>query len=194
MTYSRATRTAASIGQMFAMIFGFAGLFINPMLVLIAVFVWFGAAQEAAATLMKLSFAGVPVSKAMLTDFQALRDSDTLARAAELIIQGSQHDFPVQEGNRVTGLLTRTDLITALATHGSGYRVADAMRKDFDTAEPSESLEAVFTRITPSQDYTIPVTEDGRLVGLLTSENLAELFMLRTALEQSRDGKHSQAA
>lgn len=194
MNYSRATRTAASIGQVFAVIFGLAGLFINPMLVLIAVFVWFGASQEAAATLMKLSFTGVPVSKAMLTDFKALRESDTLGRAAELIIQGSQHDFPVLAGDRVAGLLTRTGLITALAAHGSEYRVADAMRLDVDTVEPSEALEAVFARIAQSQDNTIPVTQNGRLVGLLTSENLAELFMLRSALDQSEGERNSRAA
>ena len=193
MSYGSATRAAAAVGQVFAVIFGLAGLLINPMLLLIAVFVWFGASQEAAATLMKLSFAGAPVSKAMLTDFQTLREDDTLARAAELIMRGSQHDFPVLDANRITGLLTRTELITALATHGAGYRVADAMRRHFDTVESSEPLEKVFTRIGQTQDYTIPVTQQGRLVGLLTSENLAELFMLQSAMEQS-DYLKSRAA
>jgi Zn-dependent protease len=194
MSYGRATQVAAAVGQGFALIFGFVGLLVNPLLVLIAVFVWFGASQEAAATLMKLSFSGIPASKAMLTDFQALREDDTLARAVDLILKGSQHDFPVLEDNRVTGLLTRKDLIAALSRHGSGYRVGDAMRRDFFTVDSSEPLEAVFMRIAQPQDYMIPVTQSGLLVGLLTSDNLAEFFMLQTALQESaRRGRRPAA-
>jgi stage IV sporulation protein FB len=43
LEYSRATRIAASIGQFMAVLFGFAGLSGNPMLLLIALFVWIGA-------------------------------------------------------------------------------------------------------------------------------------------------------
>ena len=58
MEYARATRIAARIGQGMAALFGFAGLFGNPMLLLIALFVWIGAGQEAAAVEMKSSFSG----------------------------------------------------------------------------------------------------------------------------------------
>jgi Zn-dependent protease/CBS domain-containing protein len=194
VNYGLATRIAAGVGQVFAMIFGLVGLLVNPLLVLIAVFVWFGASQEAAATLMKLSFAGIPVSKVMLTDFQSLREHDTLSRAVDLILAGSQHDFPVLDGNRVTGLLTRTDLISALSKRGPEGHVSDAMRRDYRTIDASEPLEGVFMRIAESQEYAMPVTQAGRLVGLLTSDNLAEFFMLHTALEQSRRHKQSQAA
>lgn len=194
MSYSRATRMAAGVGQVFAVIFGMIGLFVNPMLTLIAIFVWFGASQEAASTLMKISFAGIPVSKAMLTEFHSLRADDSLARAVELILQGSQHDFPVLDENRITGLLTRTDLIAALAKNGSGFRVADAMRRDFYSVESSEPLETVFLRVAQAQDYTIPVTQNGQLVGLLTSDNLAEFFMLHSAIEQSEQRKQPRAA
>ncbi len=186
MSYGRATQVAAAVGQGFAVVFGLLGLLFSPLLVLIAVFVWFGASEEAAATLMKLAFSGTPVSKAMLTDFEVLREQDTLARAVELTLKGFQHDFPVMEADRVTGLLTRTDLITALARNGRDYRVADAMRRDFQTVDSSEPLEAVFMRLGRSRDYTIPVTHSGQLVGLLTSDNLAEFFIFHGAVEQSR--------
>jgi Zn-dependent protease len=191
MSYGAATRIAAGIGQVFAMIFGFVGLLVNPLLVLIAVFVWFGASQEAAATLMKLSFAGLPVSKVMLTDFQSLRVDDPLSRAVDLILAGSQHDFPVLDGNRVTGLLTRTDLIGALSKRGPECRVADAMRRDYRSVDAADPLEGVFMRMAGSQEYAIPVTQAGRLVGLLTSDNVAEFFLLQTALEQSRHQKQA---
>jgi predicted transcriptional regulator len=186
MSYGNATQVAATIGQGFALMFGLLGLLFSPLLVLIAVFVWLGASGEASATLMKLAFSNTPVRKAMLTDFQVLREDDTLARAVELILSGSQHDFPVVEADRVTGMLNRTDLIAALSRHGRDYSVADAMRRNFQTVDASEPLETVFTRFGPARDYTVPVMDSGQLVGLLTSDNLAEFFMLHTALEQSK--------
>src|SRR6266404_4305260 len=48
MSYARATQTAATVGQAFAFIFGFVGLFANPFLIFIALFVYIGATQEAA--------------------------------------------------------------------------------------------------------------------------------------------------
>jgi len=194
VNYGQATRIAAGVGQVFAVIFGFVGLLVNPFLVLIAVFVWIGASQEAAATLMKLSFAGIPVRKVMLTDFQSLREDDPLSRAVDLILAGSQHDFPVQDGNRVTGVLTRTDLIAGLSKRGAKCLVAEVMRRDYRTIDASDPVEGVFMRIAESREYAIPVTEAGRLVGLLTSDNLAEFFMLRTAIEQSRQPKQPHAA
>lgn len=194
MKYSEATRIAAGVGQAFAVIFGLVGLLVNPVLVLIALFVWIGASQEASATLMKLSFTGVSVREAMITDFESLREDDCLGRAVELVVRGSQADFPVLDENRVTGLLTRTALISALAAHGSEFRVGDAMRRDFNTAESSEPLEAVFLRMTQAQDQTIPVIQSGRLAGLLTSDNIAEFFMLHSALERSAQKTHAHAA
>jgi Zn-dependent protease len=43
----RATEIAAAVGRVMAVIFGVAGLLWNPMLIFIAMFVWFGAGQEA---------------------------------------------------------------------------------------------------------------------------------------------------
>src|SRR5437016_9212220 len=48
MNYARATQVAAWIGQGLAFVFGFIGLFSNPMLIFIAFFIFLGAQQEAA--------------------------------------------------------------------------------------------------------------------------------------------------
>ncbi len=49
MSYGRATAIAARVGQGIAFLFGFVGLFWNPLLIFIALFVYLRAAQEAAA-------------------------------------------------------------------------------------------------------------------------------------------------
>ena len=46
LAYARATQISASLAQAIALLFGIIGLFYNPILLLIAFFVWMGAAQE----------------------------------------------------------------------------------------------------------------------------------------------------
>ncbi|NUM69016.1 site-2 protease family protein, partial [candidate division KSB1 bacterium] len=111
--YARATQIAAGIGQGMAFLFGFIGLFTNPFLLFIAFFVWIGAAQEASMVQMKTAVGGIPVKLAMLTNFQTLASHDTLNRAIELILAGSQQDFPVVDDGKVVGVLTRGDLLMA---------------------------------------------------------------------------------
>ncbi len=79
--YSRATQTAATIGQGIAVLFAIVGLFSNPFLVFIAFFVWVGAAQEASMVKTKSVLDGIQVSRLMLTDFQVLSPHEPLSRA-----------------------------------------------------------------------------------------------------------------
>jgi hypothetical protein len=68
------------------------------------------------------------------------------------------------------------------------------MRRDFRTIDSSEPLQDVFIQIGQPQEYAIPVTQSGRLVGLLTSDNVAEFFLLHAALEESSRRKQLRAA
>ncbi len=193
MEYVRATQIAAGIGQGMALVFGLIGLFGNPMLLFIALFVWIGASQEASATQMKAAMAGTPIRAAMLTDFRRLEDGDTLADAVRLILEGSQQDFPVMEGGRVAGILTRADLLIALAEHGPDYPVTATMRRDFLTTDYTEMLEVAFQRLQACDCHTMPVIHDGRLAGLLTMDNLGEYFLIQAAIQKKSGGSGAAA-
>jgi CBS domain-containing protein len=182
MEYARATSIAAAIGRSMAVLFGFAGLFGNPMLLLIALFVWIGATQEAAAAQMKSSFAGAAVRDAMLTEFRALSPQDSLADATKLLLAGSQTDFPVADGGRVVGILDHGALFRALRERGELAVVGDVMRLEFVTLRADQSLDEALAEVGAEGGLTMAVIEDGRFVGLLTPENVGEFFMIRRAL------------
>lgn len=59
LEYAQATRIAAGLGQVIAVGFVVLGLFSNPFLLLIGVFVWLGAAQEARHATLKAALRGV---------------------------------------------------------------------------------------------------------------------------------------
>jgi len=182
MDYARATSIAAAIGKGIAVVFGFIGLFSNPMLLLIALFVWIGATQEAAAAQMKASFAGATVRDAMLTEFRVLSPHDTLADATRLLLAGSQQDFPVAEGGRVVGILDHAALFQALRERGDAAKVSAEMRSQFVMLEASRSLEEALAEARADGGLTMAVIEEGRFVGLLTPENVGEFFLIRRAL------------
>ena len=181
--YSRATQIAAGIGQGIAVFFGLVGLFYNPMLLFIAFFVWIGAAQEAGMAQMQSAVGSIPVRQAMLTDFKTLQTSDSLERAVELTLAGSQKDFPVMENGRVKGILTQSDLLKALSARDQHPTVESAMQKSFVTADSLEMLETAFAKLKDCNCHTLAVTLKGQLVGLLTMDNLGEYLRIQAAMK-----------
>ncbi|HNK63530.1 MAG TPA: site-2 protease family protein [Anaerolineales bacterium] len=186
MDYVRATQVAASIGQGMALLFGLIGLFGNAMLLFIAFFIWIGASQEASAVQMKNVISGIPVGRAMLTDYKSLSPRDPLERMAQLILAGTQHDFPVIDGDeRVVGVVTRDDFLSALTRHGKSIAVAAVMRNTPPEVDSYDMVEVALMRIQESGFPALPVTHSGRLVGIITAENITEYLMIRTALRQA---------
>lgn len=185
MDYVRATQVAATVGQVLALGFGFIGLFTNPFLVFIALFVWMGAAGEASMVQMKSSLAGIPVSRAMITEFRTIEAGDRLQRAVDHILAGFQHDFPVLDDGRIVGVLTRDDLLKAIARDGVDGPVSDVMRREFEMADPAEMLEPAFLRLQTCDCHALPVVRDGQVVGILTMDNIGELMMVQAAARQA---------
>ncbi len=124
----------------------------------------------------------------MLTEFRAIVPGDTLGRAVELILQGSQQDCPVLAEGRAVGVLTRADLLKALAQQPQSSRIESVMRRDFQTVDAGEMLETAFARLQECECHTLPVLRQAKLVGLITSENLGEFLMIQAALKESATG------
>jgi Zn-dependent protease/predicted transcriptional regulator len=183
--YSKATRIAANVGQGMALMFALLALFGNPFLLLIALFIWFGAGQEAALAQIKSALSGLPVSVVTVTDFTAISSSDTLARPLALMLHGTQQDFPVIDAGRLVGILTRRELLSGLAKSGSDCLVSEVMRTQYPIISSSEMLEAAAEKLRNPDCRVLPVMDAGRLVGLFTVENLGEFVMIQSALGSS---------
>jgi len=183
MDYVHATHVAANVGQIMAFIFGFVGLFTNPFLVFIAFFVWMGAHAESSLVQMKSGLGGIPVSRVMITEFKTLKPEEPLAQAADHLLSGYQQDFPVVDGGeKLLGLLTRARLVDSLAKNGTATPVGNVMETQFVAAHPSEMAEAAFIRLQHSHCRSMPVLRDGKLLGMVTAENVGEFLMIQAAL------------
>ena len=190
----RATSIAAGVGQFVALLLGLAGLGLfrnagipgNFALTLIALFVYFGAGQENQAEQSREIVEGVPVESAMVRQFETLEVGDSLKRAAEVLLATSQQDFPVLFGDDVVGVLSRNALLRGLAQSGETAYVSGVMSRDVMIVRPDEPLDDVLMRPNGVRYAPVLVMRDGRLLGMLTADNLMEFLTLRQ-IQRDRD-------
>jgi len=184
LPYPRATEIAAGVGQVMALVFGMLGVMLGPnwMLLIIALFIYVAGQAEAQMVQTRAAFSGITARQAMITRYCTLPPDAPLSAAVESLLAGYQTDFPVVEGGTLVGVLTRTDLIRALAEAGPNSPVSAAMRQDNVVVEESAPLETVFASMQTGDCPTLPVVRDGVLIGLLTLDNLGEWIMVRRAL------------
>lgn len=182
MPRARATRVAATAGQVMAFGFGVLGLISgNPVLLLIAVFVWFAASAESADVALREVARGLAARDAMITTFEPLAPDDSLQAAGAALIRTTQHEFPVLDADgRLVGFLTRKALLAAYAAGQQADRVTGAMQRDIPTVPLRASLGAAIAAMQKAAAPALGVTDqEGRLIGYITPENLGELMMLR---------------
>lgn len=174
LDYLRATQIAARVGQFVAIGFAIVGLTSNWMLLLIAIFVYFGAQAEAASVRMQELAKDALVRDAMVSLFTTLDADDSLEVASRLLLSGSQHDFPVIRDQKVVGLLDRPTLLHSLDNVDGSTSVSSVMTTDVPILQDGDSLQTGIETLQRSGASTIPVLRGARLVGLVTTENLAE--------------------
>jgi CBS domain-containing protein len=192
MGYTRATRLAASIGQGLAVVLGFLGLLGNPLLVLVAVFIFLAASGEAGYVQAREYTRGYLAGHTMITSFQSLGPMATADDAAALLLRTTQQEFPILDGaGMLRGVLTREALIDALRDKGGSTPVIDIMDRDVTTVPENACLDNIFQQMQKSRARVIAVVDpQKRFVGYITPENLTELVMIQT----SRSARAEQAA
>lgn len=182
MDHAEATRRAATVGQCIALGMGLLGIMYNPFLLLIAVFVWFGASMENSAEQVKSLLAHATIRHAMLHEFHSLSPEDTLATAVELTLAGSQKDFPVGYRDRLEKVLHHGDLIRGLQERGEQARIGELPLQSILRAQIDEPLQDLLQRMQGSPAQMICVMDGERVAGLLNLENVLELIRIQEAV------------
>jgi len=180
---ARATEIAARIGQGLAFGLGFLGLFGNPLLLFIAIFVYIAAAAEAQMSAAQEALKGVNVGEAMETRFTPISIDASLGQAVDALLATAQHEFPVVDAfMKPAGLLTRDDIVAAVREHGRDEPAATFMRPGLESVRPAAPVESLFERLQDRKGAALAVTDaEGRIVGLLTRQGLGEVMMIRAA-------------
>jgi Zn-dependent protease len=178
------TRIAAQFGQASAVVAGLYALSTGqPLLALVSLFVFLGAGAEAAAVETRVAGEGLNVAQMMVTHFRTIPVHATLSDAVDLLLSGEQREFPVVDNmGRVEGVLTRDNLIKGISHRGPSSTVGEAMTAQVQAVSPRLGFQEALERLRSSGLPALPVVDEtGRLVGLLTLDNITDLLLVRRA-------------
>lgn len=168
-----AGKAAAGVGQLLALVAMIAGMLLHsPWLIIAGFFIMIGAQIEDQGVFFQSVVDTVHMREVMLTDFATLSPSDTLADALARCVHSLQDDFPVVRGPQLVGIVSRQRIVDALRSEGNGY-VQSVMSRAFQVARPEDTLGTTIRRISAGHGLSlIPVTEEGRVVGIVSVQNL----------------------
>ncbi len=189
---AQATDVAVRIGQGFAWLLGLGGLLTGNLIwILIAIFVYSGAAQEGRMMRIQAILEGMKVRQAFSRNVQAISPDDPVSRAADLTLESFQSDFPVCDEGQIVGLLTHTDIIRSLKMRQPDTPVREVMRTDFSTLHVDDGLFEVHQRMQQAGVDALPVAEGGHFAGLLTSRDVNEAYQLLSISRDLREALQS---
>ncbi|MHB8203237.1 MAG: site-2 protease family protein [Desulfomonilaceae bacterium] len=175
----KATKIAVGVGQGFAIFMFFWGFFSgNIFLILIALFVYLGAEAEERQMGIMVALGGVKAQAAMISDIETLTPFQTVGDAAEHFCRSFQGDFPVLDGNRLIGLVTREAIVDTLHRRGSSTPISEAMVRDFPTANEQTPVIDILQKMQTSGTKAIPIMNGAELRGLITLEQIGRYNML----------------
>jgi Zn-dependent protease len=184
MDHTKATRIAAHIGRGLAVLMGIAGFFINPWLILTAVFVWVGAGSEAQLVELKVGLKGLFVRDAMVSQFYQVEANQPLSEVLQLAIATGQAHIPVVSNGNFLGIIRRNDLHRAIDRLGNRAPAYAAIGTEPEGLHPDLPLMDVLPKF--ANHRVLPVLEGRQLIGLVTPESLQQRMWLNQRLGRTK--------
>jgi CBS domain-containing protein/Zn-dependent protease len=190
--FGPAGRAAAGLGQVLALASILAGILLRDYwLSLAGLFIMVGAQIEDQGVFFQSVVDTVRMREVMLTDFATLSPSDTLADALYRCVHSLQEEFPVVRGPELVGIVSRQRIVDALRNEGNNNSVQSIMSRAFQVARPEDTLGTTIRRLTAGHGLAlIPITEGGRVVGIVSVQNLMSSMSLLA--EQRRIERQEQ--
>jgi Zn-dependent protease len=182
--YVRATRTAAALGQVLAMVFVFAGFMLNPFLIFIGLFIFLGAQAEAGIVETRFALRDHTVKDVLMHEVPTLDDTASMRDAACRLLNSQNKNFLVLHEGQPVGILTRQDIITTLRTHGEKALVRDAIDTKLEYLNPGMPLDKAWSKMQSTQKPMMLVMDEGQIKGAVDEESIEELILIHTARSQ----------
>lgn len=193
MNYQRATRIAAAVGQALAIAMGVWGVFTgNFLLVMVAVFIFFGAGQERvegqARTVLTTLRVGDAYNKHALT----LQIGDLVSKVVDYILTSYQPDFAVMQGNTPIGIVTRDDVLRALATNTQDIYATMIMHRDVVRVDHNAPLDEVRQRMAENNTRVVAVYDGETYLGLVSIEDISEAYAVIAFLNRQEQARNAE--
>jgi Zn-dependent protease len=167
----RSTRLAARYGRALAIALMVVGVFVNLWLLIIGVFVYFGASAEEAATVVHVRLRGRRVGDVMLLDPVVVDPNTPVTDLTTLLRRTTQRAFPVMGPSGYEGMLD-----AAAIDHAWPSQRAREIAHDVPVVSSGSLDEDALPLLADSPTRAVAVVDDGRLVGLLRLDDVEHLL------------------
>jgi Zn-dependent protease/predicted transcriptional regulator len=190
----RATRIASVVGQVVAVGLGIWAVATGQIfLILIAVFIFFGASQEQQQTASQTVLASVKAGDAYNKHALHLQVGDRLSKAVDYMMTSYQHDFAVLQGNNIIGVVAREDVLKTLAMSVGDRYVTEIMQRNFLRVDASKSLDEVRQTLGENGARLAAVFDGAQYLGLVSAEDISEAFMVSAFVQRQRKAQQAQS-
>jgi len=180
MPLSRATRIAADVGKAFAVLFGIIGfLLLNPILIIIAFFIYIGANQEATYLRYNILLQDVTVADAMNSPVITVEPTMPLSQVIAMMYETKHLGFPVVERGSLVGIIALADVHKVSPIDREAMQVQDVMTRNPTTLPPSAPLLDALRVMSGRDIGRIPVVAGDTLVGIVTRTDVLRVMELR---------------
>jgi Zn-dependent protease/CBS domain-containing protein len=180
MPLHKATRIAADVGKIFAVIFGITGIFFfSPILLLIAFFIYIGASQES--TVVKYSFLlkDVTVKDMMSHDVMTVTPTMPVTDVINQMYQTKHLGFPVIESGYLIGMVTLADVHRVPQIDRDAMQVKDIMTRNAITLPPAAPVIDALRIMSVNNIGRIPVMDGENIVGIVTRTDILKVIELK---------------
>lgn len=180
MSHLRATRIAASVSQIIAVLMGIFGLLsFNLFLVAIAFFVYIAVQAESQHAAITRALEDITVADLMSRDVVTVDAGTSVEAFVRLMLERKHVFFPVvDEHDTVVGVVRLQNVQDA----PPDARVADVMSREIVDVDVDASAVEAFTRIEESEGRRLIVRDaQDRMVGLITTTDLLRAVQIRMA-------------
>ncbi len=180
MKYSDATRYAVYIGKIFGIAMVVLGFLIPSyfLLILVGIFVYIGASEEAEQTIISTTLAGVRVKDVMQSEIGSVSPQQSLTEALEVMFKNRYHDALVEKEGVLQGIVIWNELMKVKPEERNALRVEQMPLKSIFVFEDESILEANKIIIREKIDL-IPVVDrenPTKIVGVLTNEGISSAY------------------
>jgi Zn-dependent protease/CBS domain-containing protein len=178
LKYSDATRYAVYLGKIFGIAMVLIGFIYNFFLILVGIFVYIGASEEAEQTIISTTLAGVRVKDVMRSEIGSVNPQQSITEVLERMFNNRYHDALVEKEGVFQGIITWNELIKVKPEERSTLRVEQMPLKNISVHEDESILEANKIMIKEKIDL-IPVVDKqtpSKIVGVITSEAIANAY------------------
>jgi Zn-dependent protease/CBS domain-containing protein len=178
MKFSDATKYAAYIGRLLGILMALVGIIYNFWLILVGIFIYIGASEEAEQTIVSTTMARVRVKDVMYPEIASVQPETTLTDALEIMFKARYHDALVEKEGAFQGIVTWDEIMKIKPEQRKELRVEQLPAK-YLSVFPDESILEAYKVMSREKIDLIPVVDrdaPAKILGVVTSEGVANAY------------------